>query len=89
MSINLYNNQKEAVMVARSITFQKTAKNDVSLCIETSFGFEVVVINEQQALALSQDLRDTLAAMPSRFGREKTGFLGITPYALRAGSNSV
>jgi hypothetical protein len=74
-------------MVANTITFQHTAKKDISLCIETSFGFEVVVISEKQALNLAQELRDCISAMPSNFSQEKTGFPGITASAYRAGFN--
>lgn len=74
-------------MSAKSITFQLTATKEISLCIETSFGFEVVVISKQQALHLADGLTETISSMPSRFKQEKTGFMGITPSALRASFN--
>lgn len=72
-------------MVANKITFEQTATNEISLCVETSFGFEVLVLSTQQAEQLAEGLRKTVSAMPSRFLKEKTGFLGVTYYALKGG----
>ena len=74
-------------MVANTITFQQTAKKEISLCIETSFGFEVVVISKRQAERLAEGLKKTISAMPSHLGRGETGPALITPTALSAGFN--
>ena len=48
-------------MVTRSITVEKTAKKGISLCIETSFGFEVIVMHQRQAKELVSKLNQHIA----------------------------